>query len=128
MKPKRLLIYILLTILICVFPAGHAILLLGFFEPILIVGVISGNTESPATMWISSAILLVLGQIVIIAALLQRIEQRINQLGIIGIAILALTIISVYLTLHEQLWTITLLTALPFIIMSLMFLKRTLVK
>jgi len=126
LAPKRLLLYILLTNLICTFPAGHAILFLGLFEPILIAGAISGNTESPA-MWMSSAILLVLGQLVMILALIQQ-EQRRNQLGLIGIAILTLATLSVYFAMHEQVWTITLFTSIPFIILCWMFLKRTLFK
>jgi len=127
LAPKRLLLYILLTNLICIFPAGHAILFLGLYEPILIAGAISGNMESPA-MWMSSAILLVLGQLVIILALIQQIEQRRNQLGLIGIAILTLATLSVYFAIHEQVWTITLFTSVPFIILSWMFLKKTLLK
>lgn len=126
MRPKRRLTYILLTNLICLFPAGHAVIPLGLLEPILISGAITGDTESP-TMWICSAILLVLGQTLLIIGLTQKTENKVNQFGLVGLTVLILATVSVYLTMHERLWTITLLTAIPFIILSWTFLKKTIV-
>ena len=123
MKPKRLLVYILLTNLICVFPAGHAVIFLGLFEPILIAGTISGDNESP-TMWALSAILLLLGQVVLLLALMQKTDERINQLGLLGITILGLAVASVYYTMQERVWIITLLTTVPFMMTSWLFFKK----
>jgi hypothetical protein len=114
----------LLTNLICLFPAGHAVIPLGLFEPILISGAITTTTESPA-MWICSAILLILGQTLIVIALTQKVEKKVSRFGLIGLLVLILATVSVYLTMHERLWAITLLTAIPFIILSWIFLQKT---
>jgi hypothetical protein len=120
MNPKRLLLYSLLTNLICTFPAGHAIIPLGLFEPLLIYGTIKGETESQI-MWVSSTILLLLGQIIIIFALTKSSERRMYQFGQLGLLFLTSTIITVYFTMYEQVWIITFVTAIPFIITSTLF-------
>jgi hypothetical protein len=56
-----------------------------------------------------------------IIGLTQKTEKKVNQFGLIGLPVLILATVSVYQTMHERLWTITLLTAIPFINLSWLF-------
>lgn len=123
MKNKRLIIYVLIANLFCVFPFAHAAIPLAFFQLMLIINrfSISGRSQE---MWIVAVALLLIGQTTIITALFQTTEKKLNTLGFVGILFLLMGTAALYYNMPERDWSGCLLFAAPFIFLSVKFVKR----
>lgn len=122
-NPKKLLIAVLVTNLICTFAAGHGAIPLGLLELLTLYSTATLNfDEFPLlSFWTLAAVTLIIGQVFTIIAIRKRELTDMIKFGRFGSILLLTPLIIITLSLKEHVWTVAVVSSIPFFILTIAF-------
>ncbi|HSC55437.1 MAG TPA: hypothetical protein VLC98_17540 [Phnomibacter sp.] len=120
---KKILIAVLVTNLLCTFLGGHGGAPLGLVELITLYSVITFNfSEFPFfSFWTLAAAFMLAGQVIVLIGLWKTNLLDTIRFGKFGTILLILPLIVIAVEMGGHLWTATLITSLPFLVLTIAF-------
>lgn len=128
-KTKKILIAVLVTNLLCTFAAGHGVIPLGLLELLTLYSTVTLNfDEFPLlSFWTLAGVLLIIGQVLTIAAIRKRELTDTIKFGRVGTILLLTPLIIIALALNEHVWTVAVVSSVPFLILTIVFWLTTII-
>ncbi len=118
-----------MTNLLCTFAAGHGVIPLGLLELLTLYSTVTLNfDEFPLlSFWTLAGVLLIIGQVLTIAAIRKRELTDTIKFGRVGTILLLTPLIIIALALNEHVWTVAVVSSVPFLILTIVFWLTTII-
>ncbi|MEO9217373.1 MAG: hypothetical protein ABI315_02240 [Bacteroidia bacterium] len=122
-KTKKILVAVFVTNLLCSFVAGHGGIPLGLLELLTLYSALTLTfDEFPLfSYWTLATALMIVGQILTIMATRKKNLSDTTLYGRFGTIFLLLPVVIIILMLSEQVWTVALISSMPFLILTIIF-------
>ena len=118
-----------MTNLLCTFAAGHGVIPLGLLELLTLYSTVTLNfDEFPLlSFWTLAGVFLIIGQVLTIAAIRKRELTDTIKFGRVGTILLLTPLIIIALALNEHVWTVAVVSSVPFLILTIVFWLTTII-
>ena len=122
-KTQKILIAVVLTNLLCTFVAGHGAIPLGLVEILTLYSIITFNfDEFPFfSFWTLATLIMGIGQVLTVVAINRRGLKVSTKFGKAGTVLLLLALIIVAWNLRAEIWILTIVTSMPFLVSTIAF-------
>ena len=122
-KTKKILVAVFVTNLLCSFVAGHGGISLGLLELLTLYSAFTFTfDEFPLfSYWTLATAIMIVGQILTIIAIRKNNLPETRLYGRFGTIFLLLPVVIINLMFSEQVWTVALISSMPFLILTIIF-------
>lgn len=126
-RTNSILLAVLITNLLPTIAAGHGAIPLGLLELLTFYSAITMNFEEfPLfSFWTLAALLMIIGQIFIVLAIKSQYLTINRKFGRLGTLILLTPLIIIASIAQDHLWTVLIVTSIPFLVLTIVLWWRT---